>query len=197
MNAMSRGDVFYALIFSIKFYKNIFQNIFHQISYFENVFNVKSTFILLLHDEHNHVIDLTLNKNLFYEFLYNMSQKKIETLKKYIRDNLTLNRIRYSIVDTNVSIFLILKKNKNLRLCVNYKNFNVVINKNKISLFFIDETLNYFVDVAYFIKFNFKNIYYKIRIREKKRLKTTFRTRYELFEYIIIFFELINVFVTF
>ena len=148
-----------------------FENVFHQISHFENVFNVKSTFILLSHDEYDHIIDLMLNKNSFYEFLHNMSQKKFETLKKYIRDNLTLNRIRYSIVDTNALIFFVLKKDEKLRLYVNYKIFNVVIIKNKVSLFFIDETLNRFIDDAYFIKFDLKNVYYKIRIREKKRVK--------------------------
>ena len=86
------------------------------------------------HDEHDHVIDLMSNKNSFYKFLYNIFKKKFEALKRYIRDNLTLNRIRYSIVDTNASIFFILKKNKKLQLCVNYKNFNVVIIKNQISL---------------------------------------------------------------
>ena len=79
----------------------------------------------------------------------------------------------------------------------NYKDFNVVIIKNKISLFFIDETLIRFVDIAYFIKLDFKNVYHKIWIREENEWKTTFRTRYELFEYTIMFFELIIVFVTF
>ena len=72
MNVMSRNDVVYALIYLIKCYKNEFQNVFHQISHFENVFNVKSTFILLSHDDYNYVINLILNKNSFYEFLYNI-----------------------------------------------------------------------------------------------------------------------------
>ena len=75
MNAMSRDDVIYALICSIKFYENRFQNVFYQISHFENVFNAKSTFILLSHDEHNYIINLMLNKNSFYESLYNMTKK--------------------------------------------------------------------------------------------------------------------------
>ena len=115
---MSKNDVIYALICSIKYYENKFQNVFYQISHFKNVFNAKSTFILLSHDEHDHVIDLMLNKNSFYEFLYNMFQKKFETLRKYIRDNLTLNRIRHSIVDVNVSIFFrSQKKRKITTLC--------------------------------------------------------------------------------
>ena len=169
VNTMSRDDVIYALICLIKFYENEFRNVFHQISHFEKIFNVKSTFILLSHDEHDHIIDLMSIKNLFYEFLFNKFQKKFEILKKYIRDNLTSNRIHYSIINANVLIFFVFKKDEKLRLCVNYQNFNVVTIKNKISLFFIDETLNRFVDIAYFIKFDLKNVYHKIRFREKNK----------------------------
>ena len=38
--------------------------------------------------------------------------------------------------------------------------------------------LNSLMNVMYFIKFNFKNIYYKIRIREKKK-KTIFFNKYK------------------
>ena len=82
VNMINRDDVIYVLICLIKIYANKFQNVFYQILHFENVFNVKSTFILLSHDEYNYVIYLILNKSLFYEFLYNMFQHKIRNIKK-------------------------------------------------------------------------------------------------------------------
>ena len=92
-------------------------------------------------------------------------------MKKYIRVNLTLSRIRFSIVDANVSNFFIFKKNEKLRFCVNYRNFNIVIIKNKISLFFINKTLNRFVDVAYFIKFVLKIFIIKYEFEKKTNEK--------------------------
>jgi hypothetical protein len=48
-----------------------------------------------------------------------------------------------------------------------------------------------------YTKLNLKNAYYKIRIKSKNKWKTAFRTRYDLFEYIIILFGLTNAPATF
>ena len=64
-----------------------------------------------------------------------------------------------------VSIFFIFKKDEKLRLCVDYKDLNVVIVKNRHSLLLITKTLNRFNNFKRFIKFNFKNVYYRIRIK--------------------------------
>ena len=57
-------------------------------------------------------------------------------------------------------------KRKNFEFCVYYKELNIFIIINKCLFFLIDKTLNCFINIAYFIKFNFKNIYYRIRIRK-------------------------------
>jgi len=73
---------------------------------------------------------------------------------------LTLNRINKFINLVNVSMLFILKSNNSLKLYVNYRNFNVIIIKNKYSLSLIKKTLNRLIDVVYFTKLNFKNAYY-------------------------------------
>ena len=59
------------------------------------------------------------------------------------------------------------KKNESFRFCVDYCDLNVITIKNRYSLFFINETLNRLIDIRYFTKLNFKNAYYRIRIRAK------------------------------
>ena len=44
---------------------------------------------------------------------------------------------------------------------------------------------------------NLKNVYHRIRIRKDDELKTTFRTRYEHFEYMMMSFKLTNASITF
>ena len=122
-----------------------------------------------------------------------MFQKKLKNFQKYIRENFALNRIKYSIVDIDASILFIFKKNENLKFCVNYKNLNAITIKNKISLSLIDETLNRLMNVAYFIKLNLKNAYYRIKIKTNNEWKIAFRTRYDFFEYVVIFFDFVNV----
>jgi hypothetical protein len=53
--------------------------------------------------------------------------------------------------------------------------------------------LDRFNGIAIYTKFDFKNIYYKIRIRKRDEWKTIFRIKYYYFEYKIILFDLINV----
>jgi hypothetical protein len=47
-----------------------------------------------------------------------------------------------------------------LKLCVNYRNFNKIIIKNRYLLLLINKILNRLNDVKFFIKLNLKNIYY-------------------------------------
>jgi hypothetical protein len=52
--------------------------------------------------------------------------------------------------------------------------------------------LDRFSGVVVYTKFDLKNIYYKIRIRERDEWKTVFRIRYSYFEYKVILFDFIN-----
>ena len=182
----------YALICFIRISDETFIEISIEIKTFENVFFFKSTTTFFSHDEHDHAIDLMSSKIFFFEFLYNMFQTKLKMLQKYIRENFALSRIKHSIVDVDAFVLFTLKKNEKLRLCVNYRDLNVVTIKNRISLSFIDETLNRLVEIVYFIKLNLKNAYYRIKIKIDDEWKIAFRTRYEFFEYAMMFFELTN-----
>ena len=61
--------------------------------------------------------------------------------------------------------FFILKKNDELRFYVNYCDLNAIIIKNRYSLSLIFKTLNHLCELKIFTKLNFKNVYYKLRIK--------------------------------
>ena len=84
------------------------------------------------------------------------------------------------------------KKNESLRLCVNYRNLNDVIIKNKYSLSLIDENLNRLNRIKIYTQLNFIVVYHRMRIKKNDEWKIVFKIRYDLFEYQILFFELIN-----
>ena len=79
-----------------------------------------------------------------------------------------------------------------MRLYIDYKRLNTITIKNRHSLSLIIKTLNRLYSVNVFIKLDLKNIYYKIRIKINNKWKIIFRTRYNYFKYLIIFFKLIN-----
>ena len=51
-------------------------------------------------------------------------------------------------------MLFIKKLNETLRLCVNYREFNKIIIKNKYSLLLLFKTLKRFIYARYFIKIN-------------------------------------------
>ena len=58
-----------------------------------------------------------------------------------------------------------LKKNNELRLYVDYRDLNAIIIKNRHFFPLIFETLNRLCESKIFIKLNFKNAYYRLRIK--------------------------------
>ena len=139
--------------------------IFKLLENMNDCFDSQEIFKLSEHNENDHAIDLMLDVKSSFEFLYALSKKKLTMLRDYLRDNFELNKIRHSISETRASIMFVIKKNDSFRLCVDYRELNALIIKNRHSLFFIDETLNRLIDVCYFTKLNLRDVYHRIRIR--------------------------------
>jgi hypothetical protein len=80
---------------------------------------------------------------------------------------------------------------------VNYRELNNIILKNRYFLSLISETLNRLNGIKIFFKFDFRNTYYRIKIRKDDKWKTVFRIRYGYYEYVVMPFGLINAPATF
>ena len=149
------------------------------------------------HDQVEHAIDLQSNKKSRSEFIYNMSHDELTVIRDYFENALTKKWIRFFNAFVEIFVLFVKKSNDNLRLCVNYREFNEIIIKNNYSLSLLFETLKRFANVRHFIKINIRNAYHRIRIRKKNEWKIAFRTRYEQYEYQIMFFDFVNAFVIF
>jgi hypothetical protein len=77
------------------------------------------------------------------------------------------------------------KKDKELRLCVDYRPLNAVTIKNKYPLPRIDILFDQLARAQVFSKIDLRSGYHQIKIRAKDIPKTTFTTRYDLFEYLV------------
>ena len=136
------------------------RRLFESLKNYKNYFNFKNAKILFEHENENHVIDLIFDAKSLYESLYIFSEIELDVLKNYLLKNLILNCIREFTNYVNVLMFFVFKKNNSFRFCIDYKELNALIIKNKCSLLLIDETLNCFVSATYFIKLDFKNVYH-------------------------------------
>ena len=118
------------------------RRLFEFLKSYKNYFDFKNAEIFLKHENENHVIDLMLDAKSLYKLLYILSEIELNVLKNYLLKNLTLNCIREFMSRASASMFFIFKKNDNFRFCVDYRELNALIIKNKCSLSLIDETLN-------------------------------------------------------
>jgi hypothetical protein len=84
------------------------------------------------------------------------------------------------------------KKDKELRLCVDYCLLNVVTIKNKYPLRCIDILFDQLAGAQVFSKIDLCSGYNQIKIRAKDIPKTAFTTTYGLFEYLVMLFGLMN-----
>ena len=149
------------------------------------------------YDQMKHAIDLIDDKMSRIESIYNMSQNELRVIKNYLASALKKKWIRSSNSSTKALVLFVKKSNDSLRLCVNYRDLNEIIVKNKYSLSLLSKTLNRFAHAKRFIKIDIRNVYHRIRIRKSDEWKTTFRTRYDQFEYQVMSFELANAFAIF
>ena len=145
------------------------RKLFEFLKSYENCFDFKNVKILFEYENENHIIDLILDAKPSYELFYTCFKIELDVLKNYLLKNLILNCIREFTSCASASMFFVFKKNNNLRFCVDYKKLNALIIKNKYLFSLIDKTLNRLISVTYFIKFDFKNVYHRIRIRKNDK----------------------------
>jgi hypothetical protein len=77
-----------------------------------------------------------------------------------------LGWIRDSTSPTGAPILFVPKKDRTLRLCVDYQGLNRVTRKNRLTLPLISETLDRLGSAIVFTKLDIKNAYYRIRIKQ-------------------------------
>jgi hypothetical protein len=118
-------------------------------------------------DFHDHVIEILSSCDFFFDLIYNLSTTKLKILKNYIDEYIKKNFIIKFVSFAKILIFFVKKTNDKFRLCVNYKDLNEIIIKNRHLLFFINENLNKLFDAKIFIKLNVKNIFHRICIQKE------------------------------
>ena len=89
------------------------------------------------------------------------------------------------------------KKDGTLRLCVDYMQLNKMTMKNKFSLPRIDDLFDQLKSESIFLKIDLRSVYHQLRIKDEDVHKMTFKTRYGLYEFLVMSFGLINALETF
>ena len=157
-----------------------------------SVFSQSEADKLPSHRPCDHKIELQPGKEPSYGPLYNMSQDELKVLKKFLDENLAKGFIRPSTSPAASPVLFARKPGGGLRLCVDYRALNAITVKNRYPLPLIQETLDRICRAKYFTKLDIIAAFNKIRMAMGEEWKTAFRTRYGLYESLVMPFGLAN-----
>jgi hypothetical protein len=121
---------------------------------------------------------------------YRMPSNELAELKIQLQDLLDKGFIRPSASPWDCPALFVKKKNNSLRLCADYRPLNAVTIKNKYPLPRIDILFDQLAGAKVFSKIDLRSSYHQIKIRPSDIPKTTFSTRYGLYEYLVMSFGL-------
>jgi hypothetical protein len=123
---------------------------------------------------------------------YRMPPIELPELKIQLQDLLEKGFIWPTLSPWGCPAIFVKKKDQTLRMCVDYRPLNEVTIKNKYPLPRIDILFDQQTRARVFSKIDLRSGYHQIRIRPEDIPKTTFTTRYGLFEYLVMSFGLTN-----
>jgi hypothetical protein len=122
-----------------------------------------------------------------------MSPMEMKELKIQMRVLLDKGYIHPSTFPWGYSALFVEKKDKELRLCMDYRPLNAVTIKNKYPLPRIDIMFDQPAGAQVFSMIDLRSDYHQIKIRAEDIPKTVFTMRYRLYEYLVMSFGLTNV----
>jgi hypothetical protein len=132
-------------------------------------------------------IELLPGTTPIYKRPYGMNVKDLAELKKQIDELLNKGYIRPSS-----TILFVDKKDGTRRMCIDYRPLNDVTVKNKYPLPRIGDLFDQMKGAKIFSKIDLRSGYHQLKIRLENIPKTSFTSRYGLYEFTVIPFGLTN-----
>ncbi|GBG80647.1 hypothetical protein CBR_g31107 [Chara braunii] len=129
--------------------------------------------------------------------IYRMSEEELSVLRAQLDDLLEKGWIWPSSSPYGAPVLFVRKKNKDLRLCIDYRKYNAQTIRNADPLPRIDDLLERLGGAQFFSKLDLKSGYHQLEIRKEDRYKTAFKTRYGHFKWLVMPFDLTNAPATF
>ncbi|QRW23994.1 Retrotransposable element Tf2 protein [Rhizoctonia solani] len=124
--------------------------------------------------------------------LYSMTDAESATLKDWLRDELKAGKIRPSKSSISSPVMFVPKKDGSRCLVVDYRRLNNRTKKNVYPLPRPDDLMAQLRGAKVFTKLDLRWGYNNVRVKEGDEWKTAFRTKYGLYESLVMTFGLTN-----
>ena len=123
---------------------------------------------------------------------HRMTPVELQELKVQIQGLLDKGFIRPSTSPWGAPVLFAKKKDKTLRLCIDYRQLNRVTIKNRYPLPRIDDLFDQLRGARVYSKIDLCTGYHQLRVRDTDIPKTVFKTRYGHFKFTVMPFGLTN-----
>ncbi|WMV13478.1 hypothetical protein MTR67_006863 [Solanum verrucosum] len=121
-----------------------------------------------------------------------MALAELIELKSQLQELLEKGFIRPSVSPWEASVLFVKKKDGTLRICIDYRQLNIITIKNRYPLPRIQDLFDQLKGAKVFSKIDLRSGYHQLRVRENDIPTTVFRTRYGHYEFLVMPFRLKN-----
>lgn len=137
-------------------------------------------------------IELTSDATPQKKGIYRLSDSELQEMRRQLAELLRKGHIRPSKSPWGAPVLFVRKKDGGLRMCVDYRALNKLTIRNSYPLPRIDDIFDRLRGAKFFSKIDLRSGYHQIRLDSDSIPMTAFRTRYGLFEYLVLPFGLTN-----
>ena len=138
------------------------------------------------------IIELHPSTSPIYMTLHRMALVELQELKVQLRELLDRGFIRPSTSPLGAPVLFAKKRDKTLRLCIDYRQWNRATIKNRYPLPQIDDLFDQLRGARVCSKIDLLTGYHQLKVKEADIPKTAFRNRYGHFEFTVMPFRLTN-----
>ncbi|GJX83228.1 putative reverse transcriptase domain-containing protein [Tanacetum coccineum] len=123
---------------------------------------------------------------------YRLALSEMQELSSQLQELADKGFIRPSSSPWGASVLFVKKKDGSFRMCIDYRELNKLIVKNRYLLQRIDYLFDQSQGSSVYFKIDLQSGYHQLRVRDEDIPKTTFRTRYGHYEFQVMPFRLTN-----
>ena len=123
---------------------------------------------------------------------YLLAPSEMKELQSQLQELQDKGFIRPSHFPWGAPVLFVKKKDRTLRMCIDYRELNKLTFKNRYPLPYINDLFDQLQGAKYFSKIDLRPGYHQLRVNDTDIEKTTFRTRYGHFEFTVMSFGLTN-----